>query len=110
MNREERTEQKMQELFHSHAAGDEGSDGEFMQILQGYIFGDVCYTGSLDNRTRELVTVTVLTVLSALPQIKAHVGASPQCGLHAGGDTGGCLSVRALHWFPQDSQCHCCYE
>ena len=40
MNRKERTEQKMQELFHSHAAGDEGTDGEFMQILQGYIFGD----------------------------------------------------------------------
>ena len=80
MNREERTEQKMQELFHSHAAGDDGSDGEFMQILQGYIFGDVCYTGSLANRTRELVTVTVLTVLSALPQIKAHVGASLNAG------------------------------
>ena len=80
MNREERTEQKMQELFHSHAAGDEGSDGEFMQILQGYIFGDVCYTGSLDNRMRELVTVTVLTALSALPQIKAHVGASLNAG------------------------------
>ena len=80
MIREERTEQKMQELFHSHAAGDEGSDGEFMQILQGYIFGDVCYTGSLDNRMRELVTVTVLTVLSALPQIKAHVGASLNAG------------------------------
>ena len=80
MNREERTEQKMQELFHSHAAGDEGSNGEFMQILQGYIFGDVCYTGSLDNRMRELITVTVLTVLSALPQIKAHVGASLNAG------------------------------
>ena len=80
MIREERTEQKMQELFHSHAAGDEGSDGEFMQILQGYIFGDVCYTGSLDNRMRELVTVMVLTVLSALPQIKAHVGASLNAG------------------------------
>ena len=80
MNREERTEQKMQELFHSHAAGDEGSDGEFMQILQGYIFGDVCYTGSLNNRMRELITVTVLTVLSALPQIKAHVGASLNAG------------------------------
>ena len=37
-------------------------------------------TGSLDNRTRELVTVTVLTVLSALPQIKAHVGASLNAG------------------------------
>ena len=66
----------MQELFHIHAAGDEGSDGGFMQILQGYIFGDVCYTGSLDNRMRELVTVTVLTALSALPQLKAHVQAS----------------------------------
>ena len=80
MNREERTEQKMQELFHSHAAGDDGTDGEFMQILQGYIFGDICYTGSLDNRMRELVTVTVLTMLSALPQIKAHVGASLNAG------------------------------
>ncbi len=80
MNRKERTEQKMQELFHSHAAGDEGTDGGFMQILQGYIFGDVCYTGSLDNRLRELVTVTVLTTLSALPQLKAHVQASLNAG------------------------------
>ena len=80
MDRKERTEQKMQELFHSHAAGNEGTDGEFMQILQGYIFGDVCYTGSLDNRMRELVTVTVLTTLSALPQLKAHVQASLNAG------------------------------
>ena len=80
MNRKERTEQKMQELFHSHAAGDEGTDGEFMQILQGYIFGDVCYTGSLDNRLRELVTLTVLTTLSALPQLKSHVQASLNAG------------------------------
>lgn len=80
MERKERTEKKMQQLFHSHAAGDEGTDPEFMQILQGYIFGDVCYTGSLDDRTRELVTITVLTALSTLPQLKAHV----QAGLNAG--------------------------
>ena len=80
MDRKERTEQKMQELFHSHAAGSEGPDGAFMQILQGYIFGDVCYTGSLDNRMRELVTVTVLTTLGTLPQLKAHVGASLNAG------------------------------
>lgn len=80
MNRKERTEQKMQELFHSHAAGEEGTDPEFMQILQGFIFGDVCYTGSLDNRMRELVTITALTALSTLPQLKAHV----QAGLNAG--------------------------
>ena len=80
MDRKERTEQKMQQLFHSHAAGNEGPDGAFMQILQGYIFGDVCYTGSLDNRMRELVTVTVLTTLGTLPQLKAHVGASLNAG------------------------------
>ncbi len=80
MNRKERTEEKVQALFHTHAAGNEGSDPEFMQILQGYIFGDVCYTGSLDNRMRELVTVTVLTTLSALPQLKAHVQASLNAG------------------------------
>lgn len=80
MDRKERTEQKIQELFHCPAANDEGTDGGFMQILQGYIFGDVCYTGSLDNRMRELVTVTVLTAISALPQLKAHVQASLNVG------------------------------
>ncbi len=80
MDRKERTELKMQELFHSHAAVEEGTDGQFMQILQGYIFGDVCYTGSLDNRLRELVTVTVLTTLGTLPQLKAHVQASLNAG------------------------------
>lgn len=80
MNRKDRTEKKVQELFHIHASGDEGTDGEFMQILQGYIFGDVCYIGSLDNRMRELITVTVLTVLSTLPQLKAHVQASLNSG------------------------------
>ena len=57
MERRGRTEEKVQELFHTPAAGDEGTDPEFMQILQNYIFGDVCYTGSLDNRMRELVTI-----------------------------------------------------
>lgn len=80
MDRKERTEQKMQELFHTHAAGNEGTDGGFMQILQGYILGDVCYTGSLGNRMRELITVTVLTTISALPQLKAHVQASLNAG------------------------------
>ena len=80
MERKVRTEEKVQELFHAHAAGEEGTDPEFMQILQRFIFGDVCCTGSLDNRMRELVTVTVLTVLSALPQLKAHVQACLNVG------------------------------
>lgn len=80
MDREERTERVVQQLFHTPAAGNEGTDPEFMRILQGYIFGDVCRTGSLDLRLRELVTITTLTALGALPQLKAHV----EAGLNAG--------------------------
>lgn len=80
MDREERTERVVQQLFHTPAAGNEGTDSEFMRILQGYIFGDVCRTGSLDLRLRELVTITTLTALGALPQLKAHV----EAGLNAG--------------------------
>ena len=80
MDRKERTEEKVQELFHMPAAGDEGTDGEFMQILQRYIFGDLCYTGSLDNRVRELVTITVLATIQALPQLKAHLAACLNVG------------------------------
>ena len=80
MDRKERTEEKVQELFRMPAAGDEGTDGEFMQILQRYIFGDLSYTGSLDNRMRELVTITVLATIQALPQLKAHLAACLNVG------------------------------
>ena len=80
MDRIERTSQKVEELFHMPAAGDAGTDPEFMQILQRYIFGDLCYTGSLDNRMRELVTITVLTTIQTLPQLKAHLGACLNVG------------------------------
>ena len=36
MDRRERTNEKMQELFHTPAAGEEGTDPEFMQILHSF--------------------------------------------------------------------------
>ena len=80
MDRIERTEATMQELFHQPAVTTEGTDSEFMRILQRFIFGDVCHTGSLDNRIRELVTVTVLATLNTLPQLKAHTQAALNVG------------------------------
>ena len=80
MDRVERTEATMQELFHQPAVTTEGTDPEFMRILQRFIFGDVCHTGSLDNRMRELVTVTVLATLNTLPQLKAHTQAALNVG------------------------------
>ena len=81
MDRTERTEQKFYELFGGKPVANEGSDPEFMRILQRFIFGEVCYVGSLDNRMRELITVTVLTVNQTLPQLKAHIGACLNVGV-----------------------------
>lgn len=80
MNRIDRCNEKFKELFGGTPVTTEGTDPEFMRILQRFIFGEVCYTGSLDNRMRELITVTVLTVNQTLPQLKAHVGVSLNVG------------------------------
>lgn len=81
MDRVKRTEEKFAELFGGKPVSNEGSDPEFMRILQRFIFGEVCYVGSLDNRMRELITVTVLTVNQTLPQLKAHIGACLRVGV-----------------------------
>ena len=81
MDRVKRTEEKFAELFGGKPVSNEGSDPEFMRILQRFIFGEVCYVGSLDNRMRELITVTVLTVNQTLPQLKAHIGACLNVGV-----------------------------
>ena len=69
--------QKFHELFGGEPAGNEGTDPEFMRILQRYIFGEVCAVGSLDNRVRELITVTILSVYQTL--FRRMIGES--CGL-----------------------------
>lgn len=51
-------------------------DPELGEILRRFIFGDVFGTGVLDDQTRELITVTVLACLQALPQLKAHTNAA----------------------------------
>ncbi len=80
MNRVEVTEKVYHELFGGTPVVNEGNDPEFMRILQRFIFGEISQTGSLDSRTRELITVTVLSTLQTLPQIKAHVQASLNVG------------------------------
>ncbi len=81
MNRVELTRQKFYELFGGQPTEDEGTDAQFMRILQRFIFGEVCQVGTLDNRMRELITITVLAVNQTLPQLEAHVGACLNVGL-----------------------------
>ena len=81
MDRVKKCEEKFAKLFGGKPTQNEGNDPEFMRILQRFIFGEVSYTGSLDDKMRELITITVLTVNQTLPQLKAHVGACLHIGI-----------------------------
>lgn len=80
MSRSEIANQNLETLFHIKLEDNKGSDKDLMDILQKYIFGDVFEVGKLDIKTRELLTVTTLTVLQTLPQLKAHIGGALNAG------------------------------
>ncbi len=79
MDRIEKCEKKFAELFGGTPAKD-GNDVEIMQILQRFIFGQLSYTGTLDDKMRELITCVVLATYQTLPQLKAHAKASLNAG------------------------------
>ena len=73
--REEICKTNYEALFKTNWNPNLGSDPEMMNILQKYIFGEIFTIGNLDNKTREMITVTSLTVQQTLPQLKAHINA-----------------------------------
>lgn len=81
MNRIELCKQNYTTLFGGEALTGKGTDPEFMDILQKFIFGEVFAVGDLDLKTRELITCTTLTVMQTLPQLKAHAAAALNVGV-----------------------------
>lgn len=81
MNRIELCKKQYAELFGGEALTDTGTDPEMMNILQKFIFGEVFSTGTLDTKTREMITVVTLTAMQTLPQLKAHVNAALNIGV-----------------------------
>ena len=79
-SRIERTEKKYQELFGQQILASK-TDPELLNILQRLIFGDVFYTGNLDDKTRELITITALATNQTLPQLKVHTNAALNIGI-----------------------------
>ncbi|NEU07996.1 4-carboxymuconolactone decarboxylase [Flavihumibacter sp. R14] len=79
-NRIEKAKKKYQELFAAKMTASK-TDPELMNILQNFIFGEVFYIGDLDDKTRELITITVLTTNQTLPQLKAHTNAALNIGV-----------------------------
>lgn len=78
--RTERAKKKYEELFGAQTVL-RSSDPELMNILQRLIFGEIFYTGKLDDKTRELITITVLTTIQTLPQLKSHTNAALNIGV-----------------------------
>ena len=81
MDRIQRSEQTYARLFGPRDTTASDPDPELWAILRRLIFGEVFHTGDLDERTRELITVTVLTTMQTLPQLKAHTGAALNVGV-----------------------------
>ena len=80
MTRQEIADKNLEILFNITTKNNSGSDKDFMDILQKYIFGEVFTIGDLDIKTRELLTVTSLTVMQTLPQLKAHINGALNAG------------------------------
>src|SRR5207245_5828315 len=83
MDRVSLAERKYQQLFGASSGPMADTDPEFMAVLQHLIFGEVFHTGDLDDHTRELITVVVLTTIQALPQLKSHTAAALTIGVSA---------------------------
>lgn len=79
--RQARAEATYERLFGPRDVLAAENDPELMEILRRFIFGDVFDTGVLDDQTRELVTVTVLSCLQTLPQLAAHTAAALNVGV-----------------------------
>lgn len=81
MNRIELSKQKFAELFGNVDTSAFETDPDFSDILNRFIFGEVFYHGTLDDKQRELITLVVLTTNQTLDQLRGHVGAALNVGL-----------------------------
>lgn len=81
LTRRARAETTYERLFGRRDPSAPEEDPELMEILRGFIFGDVFHVGTLDDQARELITVTVLACMQALPQLGAHTRAALNVGV-----------------------------
>ncbi|PAK74409.1 carboxymuconolactone decarboxylase family protein, partial [Micrococcus luteus] len=61
MNRAELSSEKYKQLFGNHMPAINHNDPDLQEIMNQFIFGEVYWQGNLDDKTRELITLVVLT-------------------------------------------------
>jgi 4-carboxymuconolactone decarboxylase len=79
-SRTQRASKKYKELFAQDITASK-TDPELLTILQSVIFGEVFYIGNLDDKTRELITITALATNQTLPQLTPHTNAALNVGV-----------------------------
>ncbi len=83
MDRAERSEIKIEELFGDLDDSLAATDPDFFEIQKRFIFGDVAYQGDLSDKMRELITLAVLTTSQTLDPLTIHVRAALKIGVSA---------------------------
>jgi 4-carboxymuconolactone decarboxylase len=81
LDRIEKSKEKYKQLFGEQVTATHGTDPDFQNILNHFIFGEIFYQGNLDDKQRELITLVVLATNQTLPQLKVHVDAALHVGL-----------------------------
>ena len=76
VNRADRAEDKLHELFGTSQLSGADLDPEFFEIMKRFTYGEIYYQGNLDRRQRELIALVVLTTIQCLSEVRAHVGAA----------------------------------
>jgi 4-carboxymuconolactone decarboxylase len=81
MDRIELSKEKYAELYGNVEVSASGTDPEFADILNHFVYGEVYFHGRLDDRLRELISLVVLATSNTLTHLRAHVGAALNLGL-----------------------------
>ncbi len=81
MNRKDRTDAKLNELFNTVELGQTNLDPEFTEISRRFIYGDIFYQGNLELKKRMLISLVVLTTIGNQIELSSQVNAALTIGV-----------------------------
>jgi 4-carboxymuconolactone decarboxylase len=81
MNRKNRTDAKLNELFNKVELGQTDLDPEFTEISRRFIYGDIFYQGNIELKQRMLISLVVLTTISNQTELSSQVNAALAVGV-----------------------------
>jgi 4-carboxymuconolactone decarboxylase len=81
MNRKNRTDAKLNELFNHVELGQADLDPEFTEIRRRFIYGDIFYQGNIELKQRMLISLVVLTTIGNQTELSSQANAALTAGV-----------------------------